>query len=292
MTYKPYYEPICTWHENMEAEEIQDLALQLRRDAVDIANCSGTHSGHLGGELSAADIMAVLYGGILRMKQGDPEWEERDRLILSKGHNSAIQYAALVFRGILRREQLYTEMNRLDGILQEHSNPSIPGIEAPTGSLGMGLSVGCGFAWAARKKGQDYHTFVILGDGECTEGQVWESAMFAAKYKLDSLTAIVDYNGYILTGKTDEVSGLAPLEEKWKSFGWEARTVDGHDTEMLTNVLSEMRKPSFAPGKPRVCIAKTKKCYPVGFMMETPVNYHSAHVTKDSYTACMEELVK
>lgn len=287
-----YYEPLVAYHPEMTTEELKLLALQLRRDIIDIAQYSGTRSGHVGGEMSVADIMAVLYGSVLRLDPQNPLWEERDRMILSKGHNSAAQYAALAFRGIIPREMLFNEMNTIQGILQEHSNMEIPGIEAPTGSLGMGLAAGAGMAWAAKKDGKDYRTYVVLGDGECTEGQVWESAMFAHAYGLDNLVAIVDYNKYIITGNIESIIHIEPFTDKWKAFGWDVSVIDGHDIGVIETVLKQAADPAYAPQKPRAIIANTIKGYPISFMMEDPINFHSAHMTDEYYKICMEELAK
>jgi transketolase len=278
----------------MGEQDLADLALQLRRDVIELTWFSGTESSHLGGELSMADIMAVLYGRILRLDPEDPEWEDRDRIILSKGHASAILYAAMAWRGFFDRAKLWNEFNRVDGKLEEHANMELEGIEAPTGSLGMGLSNGCGMAWCAKHKGNgrfpSHRVFVILSDGECTEGQTWEAAMLAGHLRLDNLITVVDYNKYIISGQTRDVLDLEPFSEKWRSFGWDVRMVNGHDIVELAEALETAREPSSAPGKPRILIADTVKGYPISFMMSDAVNWHAGHLNEDQYRRALEEL--
>ena len=272
--------------------DLMDLALQLRRDVIEITRFSGTQSSHVGGELSAADLMAVLYGAVLRLRPDQPEWEHRDRFILSKGHCSALQYAAMAWRGFFERDVLFNEFNTADGRLQEHANMELPGIEAPTGSLGMGLSNACGMAYCALLAGRpsDYRVYVMLGDGECTEGQTWEGVMLASQLKLINLIAIVDYNQYIISAPTREVIDLDPFEEKWADFGWHVQRVDGHDIPAVRQALERAGDPETASSKPRVIIADTKKGMPISFMMENAVHWHAGHLDEALYERCMKEL--
>jgi len=283
-----------TYKENMSPENIRDFALQLRRDVVEITYYSGTQSSHIGGELSAADIMAVLYGAVLHVDPQDPEWEDRDIFILSKGHCSALQYAAMAHRGYFPREVLWNEFNRINGRLQEHANMELPGIEAPTGSLGMGLCNGCGYAWTGRLKNKHKippnYVYVMLGDGECTEGQTWEGVMLGAQLRLDNLIAIVDYNKYIISASTHEVMDLEPFEQRWQDFGWHTQRIDGHDIPNLINAFDKARQYETAPGKPRVIIADTVKGKPISFMMKDAINWHAGHLDDALYKKCMEEL--
>lgn len=285
---------ISSFKENMMEEDLRKLALQLRRDIIELTRFSGTHSSHVGGELSAADIIAVLYGKILKLNPKKPLWEERDRLIVSKGHCSALQYAAMAWRGFIKRETLWNEFNRIDGKLEEHANLELPGIEAPTGSLGMGLSNGCGMAWAAKFKYKHkitpYKIYVILGDGECTEGQTWESIMFASQHNLDNLIAIVDYNKYIISASTYEVMDLEPFKDKWEAFGWYVERIDGHNVSKILSSLERAKKYETAKGTPRVIIADTKKGMPISFMMNDAINWHAGHLDDELYKKCMEEL--
>ena len=284
------YNPIIEYHENLSVDELKKVALQLRRDVANLINNAGNRAGHVGGEFSIADVMAALYGKYLRLDPENLMWEDRDIMILSKGHNSGIQYAGLAFRNIISRETLFNEMNKSTSLLQEHSCPSIPGIEAPTGALGMGLSAGAGMAWAAKRDGRDTRLYVVLGDGECTEGQVWEAALFGTGYRLDNLTAIVDFNKYVITGNIEDIIHVGSFAEKFKAFGWDVQEIDGHNMEEIVKALDNTRDLSYAPGKPRAIIANTIKGYPISFMMEDPVTYHSAHFNDDIYRKVMEEL--
>lgn len=286
---------ISTYRENMTVKDLEDLALQLRRDIIELTWFSGTQSSHLGGELSVAEILAVLFGKILKLNPKDPGWEDRDRIILSKGHTSGALYAAMAWRGFFEREALWNEFNRVNGRLQEHANMELPGIEAPTGSLGMGLSNGCGMAWAAKLKYRDtrppYHVYVVLGDGECTEGQTWESAMCAGHFKLDNLIAVVDYNKYIISGTTYQVMDLEPFTAKWESFGWHAQVVaDGHSVAELLGAVEKARDFDTAPCKPRVIIANTIKGKCISFIEENAVNWHAGHLDGKLYEQCKKEL--
>ena len=285
---------ISSYKPKMTRAEIEEFALQLRRDVIELTYYSGTQSSHVGGELSSADIMAVLYARVLKLKPEDPEWEERDRLILSKGHCSALQYCAMAWRGFFERDKLFNEFNRVNGCLQEHCNMELEGIEAPTGSLGMGLSNGCGMAWASRlvnkHKIPPYYIYVILGDGECTEGQTWEGAMLAHQQHLDNLIAIVDYNKYIISASTYEVMDLEPFTDKWESFGWHVQRIDGHDIGQIIDAIDTAKKIETAPGKPRVIIADTLKGKPISFMMKDAINWHAGHLNDDLYEKCMKEL--
>jgi transketolase len=199
------------------------------------------------------------------------------------------------FRGFFSREMLWNEFNRLGKKLQEHANMELPGIEAPTGSLGMGLSNGAGIAWASKFKykgeAPPYHVYVILSDGECTEGQTWEAIMCASHLKLDNLVAVVDYNEYIISGTTHEVMELEPFAAKWESFGWHVQTVkDGHNVEELITAIEKARLHQISPGKPRVVIAKTVKGKGISFMEENAVEWHAGHLDEKLYSQCMREL--
>lgn len=286
---------ISKYKANMDIKDLEKFALQLRRDIIEMTWFSGTQSSHVGGELSAVEIIAALYGRILRLDPVNPEWEERDRVILSKGHASVVNYAAMAWRGFFEREKLWNEFNRIGGRLQEHANMELEGIEAPTGSLGMGLSVGCGMAWSARMKYKNvkvpYNIYIVLGDGECTEGQTWESIMTASHFKFDNLIAIVDYNKYIISGTINEVMDLEPFSQKWESFGWYTRIVkDGHDVGHLAAAMEECGRYETAPGKPRVIIADTIKCKGISFMESNAVSWHAGHLDEELYTKCKKEL--
>jgi transketolase len=284
----------CAYKEHMTDQELHDLSKQFRKDVIELTWFSGTHSSHVGGELSVAEIMAVLYGKILNLDPENPGWEDRDRVILSKGHASAITYVAMAWRGYFKRDKLWNEFNRVEGNLEEHANMRLEGIEAPTGSLGMGLSNGCGMAWCAKLRNKNdfpsYRIYIILSDGECTEGQTWEAAMLANHLKLDNLIAVVDYNKYMISGSTYEILDLEPFAEKWQAFGWHVQKVNGHDISALVRSFEMAWDPETALGKPRVIIADTLKGYPISFMMENPVNWHSGHLDEEQYRKAMEEL--
>ncbi|HZG76498.1 MAG TPA: transketolase [Paenibacillus sp.] len=286
---------VSVYEKEMGIVELERAALQFRRDIIELTWFSGTQSSHVGGELSLAEIMAVLYGRVLALNPADPDWEERDRFILSKGHASAVQYVAMAWRGFFERERLWNEFNRFGGKLQEHANMELAGIEAPTGSLGMGLSNGCGMAWAAKARHQGktppYRVYVLLGDGECTEGQTWESIMCASQFQLDNLIAIVDYNKYIISGATRDVSDLEPFADKWERFGWHVQVVeDGHHVPSLIQALETARTAASAPGKPRVVIAHTVKGKGISFMERDAVKWHAGHLDEQLYETCMKEL--
>jgi len=285
---------ISKYKKEMSITDLNDLALQLRRDVIEITYYSGTQSSHIGGELSAAEIMAVLYGSILNIDPENPEWEDRDIFIMSKGHCSALQYAAMAWRGFFKRELLWNEFNRINGRLQEHANMELPGIEAPTGSLGMGLCNGCGYAWTGKLKNKykipPNFVYVMLGDGECTEGQTWEGAMLAVQHKLSNLIAIVDYNKYIISASIYDVMDMEPFEQKWESFGWHTQRVNGHDISALKSAIEKAKKYDTAPGKPRVILADTIKGNPISFMMKDAINWHAGHLDDVLYEKCMREL--
>lgn len=235
---------------------IARFAYAVRRDVILMLNRAG--SGHLGGSLSAADVLSVLYrGGILNVSPEDPQAPSRDRFILSNGHIAPVLYAALAHMQFFPREELFT-LRRLGSRLQGHPSllHGLPGLDTSSGSLGQGLSVGVGFALAGRMQSLGYHTFVMLGDGELQEGQVWEAAMSASHHGLGHLTAIVDYNGLQIGGTIESVMNPEPLAAKFKSFGWRVKEVDGHSIEALHPVLHRV-KARAKQGVPTVILAKT-----------------------------------
>ncbi len=282
---------ISRFKERLSDSELRDFALQLRRDVIGLTYCSGTGSSHLGGELSAADIMAVLYGDALRLRPEEPEWGGRDVMVLGKGHCAGLLYAAMAWRGFFERGRLFTDFNVAGKLLQEHCNMELQGVEAPTGSLGMGLSNGCGYAWFMKHNGQeDRRAYVLVGDGECTEGQTWEGAALAAQLKLDNLICVVDYNKYIISSTTFEVCDLEPFEERWRAYRWHVERVDGHDVSALRRSLRRCRDRSTASGKPRAIICDTKKGAGIPFMEQDAVHWHAGHLDRELYLRCMEEL--
>ena len=267
-----------------ELNALGERARRIRRHIVEMLHQAA--SGHPGGSLSAVEIVTALYfGGILRYRPEDPEWAGRDRFILSKGHGVPVQYAALAEAGILPVAELQT-LRRIDSRLQGHPVVGVtPGIEAATGSLGQGLSIGLGMAWAGRKTGQEFRVFVLLGDGECQEGQVWEAALAAGHHRLPNLIAIVDYNKYQLDGAISDIIHLDPLAEKWQAMGWQTRTIDGHD---MAEVLAALHWAQQAGG-PACIIAHTIKGKGVSFM-EGQNAYHGVAPTDDELARALAEL--
>lgn len=243
-------------------------------------------SGHPGGSLSMVEILAQLFLRQMRHDSKNPRWPERDRLILSKGHGVPALYTALAHTGYFPMEELLT-LRRVDGRLEGHPDRvRVPGIEASTGSLGQGLSVAIGHAMAARFDKKDYRTYVLMGDGEIQEGQVWEGAMFAAHHRLANLTAIIDANGYQLDDATARILNIEPLVEKWTAFGWAVREVDGHDLEALEEALDWAHR---ITDKPAVLVCRTVKGKGVSFM-ENNNEFHGAPPSKDDFERAMKEL--
>ncbi len=219
-------------------------------------------SSHIGSAFSMADLLAVLYGGILRIDPSHPQWPERDRFILSKGHASAALYVALAERGFFPKAWL-DEFYQNGSPLAGHATHSVPGVEVSTGSLGHGLGLACGMALAGKRDGKAYRVFAMLSDGECDEGSTWEAALFAPHHRLDNLIAIVDYNKIQSLGTVKEVLDLEPFRAKWEAFGWRTREIDGHDLEQIEHTLSQV---PLEENRPTCVIAHTVKGKGVSFM--------------------------
>lgn len=263
---------------------LRDRATTIRRLIVEMLAEAG--SGHPGGSLSAVEIVTALYfGRVLRYDPARPDWPDRDRFILSKGHGVPVQYAALAEAGFFPHEELKT-LRKIDSRLQGHPVlGATPGIEASTGSLGQGLSIGLGAALAARMTGKDYRVFVLLGDGECQEGQVWEAALAAGHFRPSNLVAIVDYNKFQLDGAIADILGLEPFADKWRSMGWEVREIDGHS---LPEVLEGLDW-ALAQEGPACLIAHTIKGKGVSFM-EGENAYHGVAPTEEELAKALAEL--
>ena len=260
------------------------VAKRLRRDIVTMIGKAG--SGHPGGSLSAVEIVATLYWRILRHKPSDPQWKDRDRFILSKGHAAPVLYAVLAECGYFPKSEL-TTLRQLNSHLQGHADrTATPGVEMSSGSLGQGLSFAIGVALTGRLNSQDYHVYALLSDGECDEGQTWEAAMSAAHFKLDNLTVIVDNNGIQLSGFNREIMNLDPLNKKWNAFGWQVFEVDGHDFSQLFDAFEKSRK---VKGKPAVIIAHTTKGKGVSFM-ENNVDFHGKAPNAEQLEKALKEL--
>jgi transketolase len=262
----------------------RNLAKRIRIKAVDMVH--GANSAHIGGSLSMADILGALYGSFLRLDPARPKWEGRDRFILSKGHACAGLYAALAFRGYFPEDWLDT-FYRDGGRLAGHATSSgVPGIEFSTGSLGHGLPVAAGMAYAAKLDCQSYRTVALLSDGECDEGSTWEAALFAPQYCLDNLLVIVDYNKIQSLGHTKEVLDLDPFADKWRAFGWAVEEVDGHDMPALLDALARF---PLARRKPSCLIAHTVKGKGVSFM-EDKLLWHYRNPSRAERDAAVAEL--
>jgi transketolase len=271
----------------------QDELLALRKKAYElrlrvIEMIYEGRSGHPGGSLSAAEIITALYWKVLHINPNNPKWEDRDRFVLSKGHASPIVYAALAERGFFDIKELKT-LRGLGSILQGYPDcKKTPGLDATTGSLGQGLSIGVGMALGAKQSFKKYNTYVLLSDGEMQEGMTWEAAMAASHYKLDNLTAIIDRNNLQVDGHIEEVMNIEPLDEKWRAFGWQCLIVDGHDMESVLTAL-ELRKSIHK--KPLAIICKTTKGKGVSYM-EDVMEWHATLVTKELYETAAKELIE
>ena len=243
-------------------------------------------SGHPGGSLSAVEIVTVLYFRLLRHKPSDPQWSDRDRFILSKGHAAPLLYAALAECGYFPVDELST-LRQLDSRLQGHTDRTVtPGVEMSAGALGQGLSFAIGIALAARLNSQNYRAYVLLGDGECDEGQIWEGAMAAAHFKVDNLTAIVDNNRQQIDGWNRDVMNLDPFNKKWQAFGWHVIEVDGHDFTQLIDAFKQAKQ---VKGQPTVIIANTIKGKGVSFMENNPA-FHGKAPNAEEVEIALKEL--
>jgi transketolase len=269
-----------------EIEQFKDIAREIRCSILTMVKEAGV--GHIGGSLSITDILVALYFKVLKINPRDPGWPDRDRLVMSKGHGAAAIYSTLAEKGFFPKEELRS-FGLINSNLQVHPDKNkVPGIEASTGALGQGLSIGLGMALAARLNKKDYYTFVILGDGEIQEGQVWEAAMFASHYRIDNLTAVLDYNNVQLMGNVSEIMEIAPVAEKWSSFGWEVLEVDGHN---FNQIIESLYKAKEVKGKPTIIIANTIKGKGVSFMQNT-CKWHGSVPTQEEYIKAMAEIKK
>lgn len=274
----------------MAATSVGDLdvvrarATRLRERVITTLGTAG--SGHVGGALSSADLLTVLYSGILRVDPANPRWEDRDRFILSKGHAGVALYCALAEAGFIPPEWLQ-QFNTYGCPLGTHPDmKKIPGVDMSAGALGHGLSVGLGMALAGQIAKKAYRVFVMLGDGECCEGSVWEAAMAAGHYHLDHLVAIVDYNRLSLDGPLEKVMELEPFGDKWRAFGWGVREIDGHDVGQIRDALTAL---PIVAGRPSVVIAHTIKGKGVSFAENVPA-WHSINVDAVTVERALGEL--
>jgi transketolase len=256
--------------DSQELDRLREKAQHIRRSIIEMLAAAG--SGHPGGSLSATDLVTCLYFKVMQHKPDDPTWQDRDRFILSKGHACPVLYAALAETGYITPD-LLTSLRRFGSPLQGHPDRRKFGLmEASTGSLGIGLSLGVGMALAARLCNSPSRTYVMLGDGECEEGQIWEAAMWAAHQKLDNLCAIVDYNRLQLDASVEEITSLEPLADKWRAFQWNVQEIDGHNYEHILNAFTQAQQ---TKGKPTVLVATTVKGKGVSYM-ENQIKFHGS----------------
>ncbi len=265
-------------------KELSRIAYEIRKGIVTAVYSAS--SGHPGGSLSIAEILTYLYFEEMNIDPKNPKMEERDRFVLSKGHASPAIYSTLANRGFFPVEDL-TNFRQIDSDLQGHPDMKhIPGVDMTSGSLGLGISAACGMALGAKINNQKNRVYVILGDGESEEGQVWEAAMFAAHYKLDNLTAFVDFNGLQIDGPIADVIGPAPFEEKFAAFGWNVITIDAHNLDEIESAVNAAKA---CKGKPTVIVAKSVKGKGVSYM-ENNVGWHGSAPKKEQYEQAIAEL--
>jgi len=267
-------------------KDSKQLSNNIRKHAVTMTSLGG--SSHIGSILSIADILAVLYGSVLKYKSDNPQWPGRDRFILSKGHAGAGVYAALAESGFLSKDKLSTHYQNGSDLSGHVSHKGIPGVEFSTGSLGHGLPVATGMALAAKINKNKHRVVVLMSDGECDEGSNWEAILFAAHHELNNLVAIIDRNKLQSIHSTEDTLSLEPFSDKWKSFGWEVVEIDGHNHEEIFNACNDIGTPK---NKPLCVIANTTKGKNVSFM-ENNVLWHYRSPQGDEYKAAMLELEK
>jgi transketolase len=264
---------------------LKSRANQIRRKAITMIY--EAKSGHPGGSLSAADIIAALYFSEMRIDPKNPDWEDRDRFVLSKGHSCPAQYAALAMRGYFQEDILHS-LRKEGSILQGHPDmKKCPGIDISTGSLGQGFACAAGMALAGKRDGKDYRVFAILGDGECDEGEIWEAANLCQKYKLDNIIVFVDYNRLQLDGPIEEIMPMDNLDERFAAFGFETYAIDGNNMEEIVQVLDTIRDRK--NGKPKMILANTVKGKGVSYM-ENQCGWHGKAPNEEEYMQAMKEL--
>lgn len=266
-----------------QIKDLEEKAKQVRRLIIQML--AEAKSGHPGGSLSAADLITVLYFSVMRYNSKDPNWPDRDRFHLSKGHCCPLLYAVLSEAGYFPPERLLT-LRKLGSLLQGHPDRRTPGVEVASGSLGQGLSVALGMSLAAKIDKRDYRVYCLMGDGETQEGNIWEAAMAASHYKCDNLTAILDNNGFQIDGCIKEIMNLEPIKDKWRSFGWHAIEIDGHNIGEILEAYDEAKA---TKDKPSIIIAHTIKGKGVSFM-ENVLDFHGRAPTKEEALKALKEL--
>lgn len=265
-------------------KKLDDKAKKIRRHVINIIYQAG--SGHVGGSLSSVDVLTVLYFHTMRHNPLDPKWEDRDRFVLSKGHAAPALYATLAERGYFPIGEL-SSLRKIGSRLQGHADIRVPGVEVSTGSLGQGLSIACGIALGGKISKKNFKVYVLLGDGECDEGQIWEAAMFGNHYKLNNLVAIIDRNYFQIDGLTENVMSLEPLSSKWKAFGWDVIEIDGNNTVDIVCTFEKIKNEE-SKG-PIVIIARTIKGKGISFM-ENNNEFHGKAPNKEEMEMALKEL--
>lgn len=257
---------------------------EIRKDIFRMI--TNARCGHMGGSLSCVELLVSLYFSVMNIDPLQPDWTDRDRFVNSKGHATAAYYATLANRGYFSREELVNLFISVSSSFEEHGSRQVPGVDISTGSLGQGISVGAGMALSARLMERDFRAFVLAGDGECQEGQIWEGALFASHYKLDNLIVLIDRNGQQVSGTTEQIMAVEPFTEKWKSFNWDVFSVNGHDIREIIACIHSLNR----NGKPKVIIAHTVKGKGVSFM-EHNLDFHSFRaLTADELKTASKEL--
>lgn len=269
--------------ENMTKKELELWAHKIRKTALQTIQEAG--SGHIGGSFSMAEILAVLYFDKMNVDAKNPNMEDRDRLVLSKGHCSPVLYATLALKGFFTQEHLKT-FRKIDSNLSGHVEMHVPGVDMSTGSLGQGLSVALGMAMYAKNKGKEYHTFCVMGDGEIQEGQIWEAAMAAGFYEVDHLIAFVDNNKLQLDGSLQEVMSPYPIGDKFKAFGWNVIEIAGNEVEQIARAIEDAYSTT---GKPTVIVADTIKGKGVS-VFENQVRFHGGQPSAQEWEQAYSEL--
>lgn len=263
---------------------LKEHANNIRLGALEAVHSAA--SGHPGGSLSIADILSYLYFAEMNVDASNPDWEDRDRFVLSKGHTAPALYGVLAEKGFFPKEDLKT-FRHIDSYLQGHPDmKGTPGVDMSSGSLGLGISAACGMALSAKIRNKDYRVFTVLGDGELGEGQVWEAAMFAGHYDLDNLCAFVDWNGLQIDGPIAEVMDSTPIDKKFEAFGWNVVMIDGHNFDEIEAAVENFKATS---GKPTCVVCKTTKGKGVSFM-ENQVGWHGSAPNKEQYDQAVAEL--
>ena len=270
---------------DFNAQALTERVKELRCNIVKMVSCAG--SGHIGGSFSAIDMIAYLYFHQMRIRPDEPQWVDRDRFVLSKGHCAPALYAALAGRGFFPEDVLWT-LRDIESKLQGHPDMrKTPGVDMTTGSLGQGISCAAGIALGGKLNRKDYKVYVMVGDGELQEGQVWEAAMAAAHYKLDNLIAVVDNNKLETDGATKDIMNVTPIAEKWRAFGWNAYDINGHD---FTEIHQSVQACMAANGKPSVIVADTVKGKGVSFM-EGDHHWHSGPASPEQTLIALQEIM-